>query len=71
MKMVNQAIEVSIALIVTGLVLGGIGMPMFMAVNTSGFTAVQKLAWDSVPILAFVAIAFAFIYNLYHAASSK
>ena len=59
--LVDKTMEVSLALILVGLLLGNVALPIFFNVSTTGMTSSQALTWQAIPTLVLVGIIIAVI----------
>lgn len=60
----DKAMDIVETLMIVAIGFGSIALPMLLAVNTSGLTAGQLLAWGSIATVALAAIALGFIRHM-------
>lgn len=56
-KLANKAEDMGEAILVIAIVVGGIAVPIFLNVSTTGMSTEQALAWGSVLTLVFAGLA--------------
>ena len=65
-SMLGKVIELSAAVLVLGIIMGYIAIPIFMATNTTGWTATNILIWGTIITIALAAVIMLFIRLFQH-----
>ena len=64
--MLAKVIELSASVLVLGIVMGYIAIPIFMATNTTGWSATNILIWGTIITISLAAVIMLFIRMFQH-----